>query len=389
MIDLNSYLNVVNKKVIEKNVDEAFNNQISKNALIIDIREPDEINSGSPTNAIRISKGMLEMQIGQIVSNPEIELFIMCAAGKRSLIASYSLIQMGYKNVFSVKGGFNAWKNKSLPFEIPKKLNSEDFERYKRNILVPEVGEKGQLKLLNSKILIVGAGGIGSPVALYLAATGIGTLGIIDDDIVDKTNLQRQILHSEKSVGKSKVMSAKKRISELNSQINVIEYNKRITKENIEIIISNYDIVIDGTDNFNTRYLINDACVKLKIPNIHGSVFLFEGQFTTFWPSSKVEDAPCYRCLYPLPPPPEIAPSCAEAGVLGVLPGLIGVLCATEAIKIILGLENMVGKLMVYNALSMDFETYKVENNKNCEYCGCQGTEKYPEYSDYSESCTI
>ena len=375
--------------VIEKTVDDAFHNQTNKNALIIDIRESDEINSGSPTNAIRVSKGMLEMQIGQLVGDTEKDLFIMCGGGKRSLLAAYSLMQMGYKNVYSVKGGFNAWKNNSLPFEIPVKLKEDDFERYKRNILVPEVGEKGQLKLLKSRVLIVGAGGIGSPIALYLAAAGVGTIGIIDDDIVDKTNLQRQILHTEKSVGQLKVNSAKKRIQQLNSKITVNEYNKRINKENIEEIISLYDIVIDGTDNFNTRYLINDACVKLKIPNVHGSVFLFEGQFTTFWPSSSNNKAPCYRCLYPSPPPAEIAPSCAEAGVLGVLPGLIGVLCATEAIRILLNLDNMTGRLLVYNALSMDFESYSIEKNKSCPYCGCDDLKNYPAYSDYTESCSL
>jgi molybdopterin/thiamine biosynthesis adenylyltransferase len=312
----------------------------------------------------------------------------MCAGGSRSLIAGKSLLEMGFQNIFSVKGGFNEWKNNSLPFEIKKQLTNEELERYKRNILIPEVGIEGQQKILNSKVLIVGIGGIGSPIALYLAASGVGTIGIIDNDIVDKTNLQRQILHSESFIGHSKVESAKSKLKELNSNINIITYNERLNENNIERIFKDFDIVIDGIDNFNTRYLVNDACIKLNIPNIHGSIYMFEGHFTTFWPN-KNKNTPCYRCLYPSPPPKEIAPSCAEVGVLGVLPGTIGVLCATEALKIILGLENMSGKLLVYNALEMTFDNFIIKKNKNCNYCNCKNKKKFPKYSNYSENCKI
>ncbi len=384
---IKKYLQNLKSIVPEVSVHEAFNKQ--KGSVFIDIREKDEIKSGSPRGAHRISKGLVEMQIEDLISNAKQPIFLICARGSRSLLATKSLIEMGYKNTYSVKGGFKEWKNQGLPFEIPKKLNDRDYERYKRHLIIPEVGEKGQIKLLNSKILIVGAGGIGSSVAWYLVAAGIGTLGRIDDDVVDKTNLQRQILHTENSIGNSKVKSAKTRLEALNSDINIITYNKRITKHNIEAIIKDYDIVLDGTDNFNTRYLINDACVKLKKPNIHGSVFLFEGQVSTFWPSYKVKKTPCYRCLYPSPPPPELAPSCEEVGVLGVLPGLIGIICATEAIKIIVGTGSLLtGKILVYNALDWDFEIYQIKPDNNCSYCS-KDTSDYPDYMDYSEICKV
>jgi molybdopterin/thiamine biosynthesis adenylyltransferase/rhodanese-related sulfurtransferase len=383
------YIESLKAVVKEVSVVETLNTLKNKsNAVLIDIRESEEINSGSPINSLKITKGMLEMKIHQMIKSLDTEIFLMCAGGSRSLIAGKSLLEMGFQNIFSVKGGFNEWKNNSLPFEIKKQLTNEELERYKRNILIPEVGIEGQQKILNSKVLIVGIGGIGSPIALYLAASGVGTIGIIDNDIVDKTNLQRQILHSESFIGHSKVESAKSKLKELNSNINIITYNERLNENNIERIFKDFDIVIDGTDNFNTRYLVNDACIKLNIPNIHGSIYMFEGHFTTFWPN-KNKNTPCYRCLYPSPPPKEIAPSCAEVGVLGVLPGTIGVLCATEALKIILGLENMSGKLLVYNALEMTFDNFIIKKNKNCNYCNCKNKKKFPKYSNYSENCKI
>ncbi len=380
------YLKDTTVKEIEarKAHDENKNHQ----SLLIDIREKDEVKSGSPTGAIRLSKGLLEMQIEHIVTNKEQDIFLLCASGNRSVISANSLVQMGYENVFSVQGGFKGWKDSGLPFEVPETLNESDYERYKRHLLIPEIGEEGQTKLLNSKVLVVGAGGIGSPVALYLAAAGIGTLAIIDDDIVDKTNLQRQILHTNDSVGTSKVGSAKKRLEALNPDINVITYEERLTRENVDHIIGAYDVVLDGTDNFNTRYLINDACVKHKVPNVHGSVFQFEGQVSTFWPA-KDDTSPCYRCLYPAPPPPELAPSCAEAGILGVLPGTIGLLCATETIKIIIGFgELLTGKLLVYNAADWEFDIFDVQKDASCKYCNNKETE-YPEYVEYEETCTL
>jgi molybdopterin/thiamine biosynthesis adenylyltransferase/rhodanese-related sulfurtransferase len=389
MKDIKNYLQGLKTVVKEIDVKEAYN-KLSSDAIIIDIREKDEIKSGSPIGSYRVSKGVLEMQISNITSNSNVHIALMCAGGSRSLLAANSLLQMGYSNVFSVKGGFKAWKDQSLPFEIPKSLNESDLERYKRHLLIPEIGEKGQIKLLKSKILIVGAGGIGSSVAYYLAAAGVGTIGIIDNDIVDKTNLQRQILHTDDSIGKPKVESAKERLQALNPDIDIKIYNERVTKHNIEEIFQDYDIVLDGTDNFNTRYLINDACVKLKKPNIHGSVFLFEGQVSTFWPSYEKENAPCYRCLYASPPPSELAPSCAEAGVLGVLPGMVGILCATEAIKIITEVGDLlVSKLLVYNALDWEFDIFDIEADKECKYCNNKITSEYPDYIDYDESCTV
>ncbi|MEM9824517.1 MAG: molybdopterin-synthase adenylyltransferase MoeB [Bacteroidota bacterium] len=389
MIEVNHYLNKLRTEVDEINVDTAFQKQ-RQGALLIDIREKDEVNDGSPIGAIRIPKGLLEMRITQFSDSNEREICLICASGRRSLVAANCLHEMGFDNVYSVKGGFIQWKNKSLPFEIPQALKKGDFERYKRHLLIPEVGEAGQLKLLNSKVLVVGAGGIGSPVAWYLAAAGIGHLGIIDDDIVDRSNLQRQILHTEESVGSSKVQSAKKRLEALNSSIHVATYEKRLNADNVEAILAGYDLVLDGTDNFTTRYLINDACVKLGIPNVHGSVFRFEGQVSTFWPGADSPNAPCYRCAYPEPPPPELAPSCAEAGVLGVLPGMVGVICATEAIKILIGFgENMVGRLLCFNAETWEFDTYEIDRDENCAYCSCSDEEAYPAYQEYAVACAM
>jgi molybdopterin/thiamine biosynthesis adenylyltransferase/rhodanese-related sulfurtransferase len=357
---------------------------------LIDIREKDEANAGRPVAALHIPKGMLEMQVKQLVPDGDSEIYLLCASGKRSLIAAFCLEQMGYANVHSVAGGFNAWKNNLLPFEIPQVLKELDYERYKRHILIEELGEKGQLKLLQSKVLVVGAGGIGSSLAFYLAAAGIGHIGIIDDDIVDRSNLQRQILHTEKSIGAYKVDSAKERLEALNSGIKITPIHKRLSAGNVESIIGAYDLVIDGTDNFMTRYLINDACVKLRKPNVHGSVFRFEGQVATFWPASGVENAPCYRCLYPSPPPPDLSPSCAEAGVLGVIPGMVGVMCATEAIKILAGFGDlMIGKLLCVNALSWDFDMYDIGKSAACIYCNCQDISRYPAYSEYHQGCAV
>ncbi len=388
-ITVDKYLNQLKDQIKEIDVQTACQAQV-QGAVLIDIREKDEVHSGSPKDALRIPKGLLEMQITQQITDANKEMLLICASGRRSLVAASCLAEMGYQKVYSVKGGFNEWKNQSLPFEVPEALKEADFERYKRHLLIPEVGEEGQLKLLKGKALIVGAGGIGSPVAWYLAAAGVGTLGIIDNDVVDATNLQRQILHTEKSVNTPKVASARARLEALNSGINIITYNERLTKDNVEEIFGQYDVVLDGTDNFTTRYLINDACVKLKIPNIHGSVFRFEGQVATFWPAHNSENAPCYRCLYPSPPPPELAPSCAEAGVLGVLPGMVGVLCATEAIKILAGFgELMVGKLFAYHADSWHFDMYDIEKDPDCSYCNCTKEEEYPDYVEYTTYCSI
>ncbi len=361
----------------------------TRKALLIDIRETDETRTGVPAPALCITKGLLETQIGGCAPESDQEIILICASGRRSLIAAASLRAMGYKAVFSVMGGFQKWKSEHLPIAIPRILEPNERLRYSRHLLIPEIAEAGQVKLMQSKVLIVGAGGLGSPICLYLAAAGVGTIGIIDDDKVDRSNLQRQILHTDKGVGLSKAQSAKERINALNPVVTVIPMEYRLTRENIEEILSGYDLVVDGTDNFNTRYLVNDASVKLKIPNVHGAIFRFEGQVSVFWPASSLPNAPCYRCLFGEPTPAALAPNCAEAGVLGVLPGIVGTLCATEALKILLGIGNpLVGKVLKLNVLENDFEVLEFSRNLECRYCGCKEGEAYPEYSHYTESCT-
>ncbi|MBE7169186.1 MAG: molybdopterin-synthase adenylyltransferase MoeB [Williamsia sp.] len=389
MHDIQTFLSKLQSSIDEVSVLHAYK-KLQAGSLLIDIREKDEVSGGSPAGAIRIPKGMLEMKIGQVATDPAQEVYLLCASGKRSLVAAFCLQQMGYENVYSVEGGFGEWKNRALPFEMPRTLKEADYERYKRHLLIPELGEAGQIKLLSSRVLVVGAGGIGSPVALYLAAAGIGTIGLIDDDIVDRSNLQRQILHTEQSVGSPKVDSAKQRLSALNPAIRIVPIQTRLDADNIETILQDYDLVLDGTDNFTTRYLINDACVKLGKPNVHGSVFRFEGQVSTFWPASGKGNAPCYRCVYPTPPPAELAPSCAEAGVLGVLPGLVGVICATEAIKILAGFGNLLtGKLLCINAATWSFDTYEIDQEPSCPYCGCTDPAHYPPYAHFEQSCSM
>jgi molybdopterin/thiamine biosynthesis adenylyltransferase/rhodanese-related sulfurtransferase/molybdopterin converting factor small subunit len=355
-------------------------------SVLVDVREPDEVAGGSPPGALRLVRGFLELQIEDCVPNPDTPLLLLCAGGLRSLLAADDLLRLGYTNVHSVAGGFSRWKNEGLPVEVPKMLDVEQRERYGRHILIPEVGDEGQQRLLESRVLLIGAGGLGSPAAFYLAAAGVGTLGIVDDDVVDRSNLQRQILHTDDRVGTPKVDSARDTINALNPDVDVRTYRERLTRANVEEIFDGYDLVIDGTDNFPTRYLVNDASVKLGLPNVHGSIFRFEGQVSVFWPGRADNPGPCYRCLFPEPPPPELAPSCAEAGVLGVLPGVIGTLEAVEAIKVLLDIgEPLVGKLIYYDALSARFSTLRVNRNPSCRYCG---TEDFPGYVDYAQFCS-
>ena len=337
-----------------------------RGAVLVDVREPDEVGQGSPVGAERIVRGFLELQIEDKVPDLSRSVLLMCGAGSRSLFASRDLLELGYTDVASVRGGFNAWKAAGLPLEVPASLSAEERARYSRHLLVPEVGEAGQLKLLASKVLIVGAGGLGSPAAFYLAAAGVGTLGLIDD-VVDRSNLQRQILHTDARVGQPKVDSARATLLALNPGIAVRTYGERLTSANALEIFGDYDLVVDGADNFATRYLVNDACVKLGKPNVHGSIFRFEGQVSVFWPA---KSGPCYRCLFAAPPPPELAPSCAEAGVLGVLPGVIGTLEAIEAIKLLLGLGRpLLGRLLVYDALDQRFVELSLERRADCACC--------------------
>jgi len=325
--------------------------------VLVDVREKHEWNEGYIPGALHVPRGFLELQVEEAVPDKSKTVVLYCAGGVRSLIAGATLQQMGYQNVISMSGGFGMWKGGGLPFVQPRTLSEAQSKRYSRHLLVPEVGEQGQLKLLDAHVLLVGAGGLGSPAAYYLAAAGVGTMGIIDADVVDESNLQRQILHNTKRIGQLKAESARETIEALNPDVKVITYIERLDETNVARVIADYDVIIDGTDNFPTRYLLNDAALIANKPVVHGSVFRFEGQLTVFKPY----DGPCYRCLYPEPPPPELAPSCAEAGVLGVLPGIIGLLQATETIKLLLGIgDPLVGRLMTYDALAGEFSELRL-----------------------------
>ena len=340
---------------------------IDAGAVVVDVREADEVAQGVVPGATTIPRGFLEARIEDAVRERDTPIVVYCAGGARSAFATESLHQLGYSNVSSLIGGLGAWKSAGLPWETPFQFSPEQQRRYSRHFLLPEIGEKGQEKLLNAKVLLIGAGGLGSPAAFYLAAAGVGTIGIIDDDVVDDSNLQRQILHSTERIGMSKVESARQVLGDLNPDVNIVGHETRLTRENALQIFSEYDIIVDGADNFATRYLVNDACVILGKPNVHGSIFRFEGQTTVF----DAEHGPCYRCLFPDPPPPDLAPNCAEAGVLGVLPGTIGVLQATETIKLITGIGTpLTGRLLLYDALDATFREMRLQKDPDCPVCG-------------------
>jgi len=351
---------------------------------LVDVREKDEWRQGFIPGALHLPRGFLEMQVESRLPNKQETIILYCAAGIRSAFAAKVLGDMGYANVESVNPGYGGWKDKGFPIEEPIRLSEPQLERYSRHILLPEVGEKGQKKLLESRVLLLGAGGLGSPAALYLAAAGVGRLGIVDNDVVDVSNLQRQIMHGEDRVGVPKVESALKTLSNLNPDIEIVPFQDRLTSENVDRIFDHgWDVVVDGLDNFPTRYLVNDASVFKNVPVVHGSIFRFDGQVTTFWP----QKGPCYRCLYPEPPPAHLAPSCAEAGVLGILPGVIGTIQATEAIKILLGIgDPLVGRLLTYDSLKMVFRTLKLRRDPTCPVCGDEPT--ITEYIDYEGFCS-
>jgi sulfur-carrier protein adenylyltransferase/sulfurtransferase len=335
--------------------------------VVLDVREPDEYEQGALPGAIHIPRGHLESKIETQVADRSTPVVVHCASGVRSAFAAKTLQELGYTDVVSMAGGFNKWKDEGRDWVTPKTLSAEQRNRYQRHLLLPEVGEKGQQKLLESRVLLLGAGGLGSPAALYLAAAGVGTLGIIDMDVVDDSNLQRQILHNVDRIGERKVDSAKKTLTALNPDVNVVTYDVRLGADNILDIIDGYDVIVDGTDNFPTRYLVNDASLLKRIPVVHGSIFRFEGQATVFAPYV----GPCYRCMIPEPPPAELAPSCAEAGVLGVLPGIIGSIQAMEAIKLLLDLgDPLIGRLLAYDAMEETFRVFKVNRDPECPACG-------------------
>ncbi|PCC73078.1 Molybdopterin or thiamine biosynthesis adenylyltransferase [Nannocystis exedens] len=352
--------------------------------VLVDIRERDEYEQGFIGKAEWIPRGFLELKIEDLVPERNREVILYCAGGTRSALAARSLQELGYERVSSMAGGFRAWKQAGYAFERPRNLSAEQIKRYSRHIMLPEVGELGQGKLLDAKVLCLGAGGLGSPSSLYLAAAGVGTIGMVDDDLVDESNLQRQILHNMERLGLPKVESARKTLQALNPDVKVVAHQTRLTSENVLDIIGGYDVIVDGADNFPTRYLLNDAALKLGKPVVHASIFRFEGQLTTFLP----HEGPCYRCLYPDPPPPGMAPSCQEAGVLGVLPGIIGTLQANEALKIILGVgQTLSGRLLVFDALGTKWRTLKLRKDPECRVCSKKPEEI--ELIDYEAFCSI
>ncbi|MCO6451990.1 MAG: molybdopterin-synthase adenylyltransferase MoeB [Caldilineales bacterium] len=370
-------------------VNEWMNN--GKDVLVVDIRERDEWVQGHVPEAWHLSRSFLELQIEQIEPERESEVVLYCAGGVRSLLAARNLQEMGYEHVYSMIGGFNGWKNAGLRIDVPRFLSDAQRERYDRHIILPDVGEAGQIRLLDSKVLLIGAGGLGSPAALYLAAAGVGTIGIVDYDNVDRSNLQRQILHGESTIGVPKVESAIARLKDLNPDIEVIGYRQPIRSDNAFDILRGYDVVLNGSDNFPTRYLVNDACHLLGIPLVDASIFMLEGQVTVYQPKNLaqgIEGGPCYRCLYPDPPPPGEVPSCAEAGVFGVLPGIVGSVQAAEAIKLIIGLgEPLIGRLLMYDALEQGFRTLNIRRDPACPLCGEHPT--VTELIDYEQFCGL
>ncbi|MBI2339039.1 MAG: molybdopterin-synthase adenylyltransferase MoeB [Deltaproteobacteria bacterium] len=385
MKDIQTYLGEIKKQIKEISVEE-LKKKIDKkeDILLIDVREKEETDGGVIPGAKTIPRGFLELKVENLEPKRDRPIVVNCAGGNRSALAARSLQEMGYKNVLSLKGGYAAWQHAGFPIEQRKTLSSDRLARYARHISMPEVGEEGQMKLLDSKVLLIGAGGLGSPAGLYLAAAGVGTLGIIDNDVVDKSNLQRQILHDESWEGRPKVESAVHRLRGINSDIKVEPHQTRLERTNVREIFGRYDIIVNGSDNFSTRYLVNDASYFLKKPLVDGSIFRFEGQVTVFDPA---RGGPCYRCLYPLPPPPEMAPSCQEAGVFGVLPGIIGSLQAVEVIKLILGQgEVLIGRLILYDALKQKFRELKIRRDAACPLCGEKPTIK--DLIDYDWFCS-
>ena len=350
--------------------------------VLLDVREPEEYEQGAIPGALHIARGNLESSIESRIVDKSTPIIITCASGVRSVFAAKTLAELGYTDVASMAGGFNKWKDESRDWAAPRSLSADQRNRYQRHLLLPEVGLAGQQQLLDARVLLLGAGGLGSPAALYLAAAGVGTIGIIDMDVVDESNLQRQILHNIERIGDRKVDSAKKTLTMLNPDVNVVTHDLRLSAENVVEILGQYDVVIDGADNFPSRYLLNDASLKTNTPVVHGSIFRFEGQATVFKPF----DGPCYRCMIPEPPPADLAPSCAEAGVLGVLPGIIGSIQALEAIKLILGIgDDLSGRLLAYDSLEQSFRTFKVNRDPACPACSLD-----PEQitiAEYDEFC--
>jgi sulfur-carrier protein adenylyltransferase/sulfurtransferase len=377
------------KSKIEEIDPAAAREQSSGGAVLVDVREPEEWAAGHIPGAKHVPKSYLESRIEGAVPDRSDHVILYCASGNRSAWAARTLIEdLGYEQVESMTGGFTLWKDRGYEVEVPRTLSAEQRERYSRHLLLPEVGPDGQQKLLDAKVLLLGAGGLGSPAALYLAAAGVGTLGIVDNDAVDVSNLQRQVIHSSERIGVPKVDSAEQTINALNPDVRVNKYPVRLGADNIMEILRGYDVVVDGLDNFPTRYLLNDASVRLQIPVVSAAILGFEGQLSVFKPY----DGPCYRCLFPVPPPAELAPSCGANGVLGVLPGTMGLLQATEVIKLILGEgDPLIGRLMMYDALAASFTEVKVRRDPHCPICSRHpeaiADEEMGVFPDYEAFC--
>ncbi len=378
---------------VKSQIDEVdpseVNELIDEGVALIDVRETEEFAAGHLPGAKHVPRSYLETRIEGVVSDRDAHVILYCASGNRSAYGARTLEQdLGYTNVSSMTGGITLWKDRGYEVQIPRTLTPEQRERYSRHTLIPEIGANGQQKLLDAKVLLLGAGGLGSPTALYLAAAGVGTLGVVDDDVVDLSNLQRQVIHTTDRVGVPKVDSAEETIKALNPDVNVVKYPVRIDATNIVEIISGYDVIVDGVDNFPTRYLLNDATVRLKIPVVSASILGFDGQLSVFKPY----DGPCYRCLFREPPPAELAPSCGANGVLGVLPGTMGLLQATEVIKLILDIgEPAIGRLLLYDALGATLTEVKVHRDPECPICSRPPEEISDEelgvFPDYEAFC--
>jgi sulfur-carrier protein adenylyltransferase/sulfurtransferase len=355
------------------------------NVTLVDVREQSEFDERHIEGAIHVPRSYLESRFEQHVPDRSRRIILYCASGQRSALAAKTLAEdLGYEDVSSMAGGITLWRDRGLPVVTPRALTQEQKERYSRHILVPEIGLEGQMKMLDSKVLLLGAGGLGSPTGLYLAAAGIGTIGLVDDDDVEASNLQRQVIHNTERIGMAKTESARQAIEALNPDVDVIEHHGRLDSDNVIELLSEYDVIVDGADNFPTRYLLNDASVRLRKPVVSASILSFDGQLSTFVPY----EGPCYRCLYPTPPPPELAPSCGAAGVLGMLPGIMGMLQSLEVFKLVTGAGNpLVGRLLLFEALGTEFTELKVKRDPDCPICGPDAPQiadedlgKFPDY---------
>src|SRR4051794_13310499 len=379
----------VDPKDVHEHLHAANGNGSGPAPVIVDVREQHEFEEAHLPGAIHVPRGHLESRIEGKVSDKSAPVVLYCASGQRSALAAHTLQSLlGYEDVASMNGGITLWKDHGYEVETPRALTPEQKSRYSRHLLLPEIGLEGQLKLLDAKVLLLGAGGLGSPTALYLAAAGVGTLGIVDDDVVDVSNLQRQVIHKTDDVGVAKVDSAEKGIKELNPEVNVVKYKTRLDASNVMEIVDGYDVIVDGVDNFPTRYLLNDATVRLGIPVVSASILGFDGQLSVF----ARHEGPCYRCLYPTPPPAELAPSCGANGVLGVLPGVMGLLQAVEVVKLVTGAgEPLIGRLLLYDALAASFTELKVRRDPDCPVCSRDPSEISDEemgvFPDYEAFC--